>query len=588
MECFGLQFGGHYPFEERPAGRPCRVTPIYEAQAAQGAVFGCAYGWERPNWFARGGVEPWNASRNESRDEARSESRPGSQPETQPMVRNELRTGLRSKSRPELQPETRSEPRTEAQPETRLESRPVRPDPRNEPHDAALTFGRSAWHETVAAECRAVRDRAGLVDLSAFSKFEITGADAPAFVERLGANRPPRAIGRIGLTHALTEAGGIASELTVTRLAAHRYYLTSAAAAKRHDEDLLRRHAASFADADVVNRTEDLGVLGLMGPEARTVLGALTDSDLDPAAFPWLSARAVRVGTVEAWALRVSCAGECGWELHVALADLPTLHETLCAAGATVGLRPFGAYAMNSMRLEKGYRAWGADLTTERTPLEAGLGHLVRTEGREFAGREALLARAGSPSAWRMALLSIEPDGDADPFYTHTVWRGERAIGIVTSAAPGHRTGLALALAYLRPEAGAEAGGSQRCGVGGGSSGPLAAGMGESDGPLATGAGGNDGALAADGNGSAPEAGRNGGDGALVPGRNSRDRALVAGGNDGASALEVSILGRRRPARVLAEPPYDPANARPRGAPMRRSQPSRARTSEAVASACRQ
>ena len=546
VECFGLQFGVHYPFEERPAGRPRRVTPIYEAQAAQGAVFGCAYGWERPNWFARG-VEPWNASRNESPNESRSESRPGSQPESQPEVRNELRPELRSKSRPELQPELRSELRPAAQPESRLETRPVRPDPRNEPHDAALTFGRPAWHETVAAECRAVRDRAGLVDLSAFSKFEIIGADAPAFVERLGANRPPRAIGRIGLTHALTEAGGVASELTVTRLAAHRYYLTSAAAAERHDEDLLRRHAASFADADVVNRTEDLGVLGLMGPEARTVLGALTDSDLDAAAFPWLSARTVRVGTVEARALRVCYAGECGWELHVALADLPTLHDTLCAAGATVGLRPFGAYAMNSMRLEKGYRAWGADLTTERTPLEAGLGHLVRTEGREFAGREALLARAGSPSAWRMALLSIEPDGDADPFYTHTVWRGERAIGIVTSAAPGHRTGLALALAYLRPEAGAEAGGSQRCGVGGGSSGPLAAGMGESDDPLATGAGGNDGAPAADGN--------------------RGDSALAANGNDGASALEVSILGRRRPARVLAEPPYDPANARLRGAP---------------------
>ena len=595
VECFGLQFGVHYPFEERPAGRPRRVTPIYEAQAAQGAVFGCAYGWERPNWFARG-VEPWNASRNESPNESRSESRPGSQPESRPEARNEPRPELRSKSRPELQselrsesrpearneprpelrsksrpelqPELRSELRPESQPESRLETRPVRPDPRNEPHDAALTFGRPAWHETVAAECRAVRDRAGLVDLSAFSKFEITGADAPAFVERLGANRPPRAIGRIGLTHALTEAGGVASELTVTRLAAHRYYLTSAAAAERHDEDLLRRHAASFADADVVNRTEDLGVLGLMGPEARTVLGALTDSDLDAAAFPWLSARTVRVGTVEARALRVCYAGECGWELHVALADLPTLHDTLYAAGATVGLRPFGAYAMNSMRLEKGYRAWGADLTTERTPLEAGLGHLVRTEGREFAGREALLARAGSPSAWRMALLSIEPDGDADPFYTHTVWRGGRAIGIVTSAAPGHRTGLALALAYLRPEAGAEAGGSQRCGVGGGSSGPLAAGMGESDGPLATGAGGNDGAPAADGNGSAPEAGRNGGDGALVPGRSSGDRALVAGGNGGDNALEVSILGRRRPARVLAEPPYDPANARLRGAPI--------------------
>ena len=487
VECFGLQFGAHYPFEERPAGRPRRTTPIYPVQAAQGAVFGCVYGWERPNWFARG-YEP-------------AEDGPRDEP-------------------PALGPAGNGSDGTPAT--------FGRPGPAgNGPRAAPPTFGRPAWRETVAAECRAVRDRAGLVDLSAFSKFEIFGADAPACMERLGANRPPRRVGRIGITHALTAAGGVASEFTVTRLAADRYYLTSAAAAERHDEDLLRRHAASFADVRMVNRTAHLGVLGLMGPEAPTVLGALTDADLGHEAFPWLSARALRIGTVEAGtaragavearALRVSYAGECGWELHVAMADLPALHQALCTAGAAVDLRPFGAYALNSLRLEKGYRAWGADLTTERTPLEAGLDHLVRTEGRGFTGREALLARAASPSAWRMALLAIEPDGDADPFYTHTVWRDGRAIGIVTSAAPGHRTGTTLALAYLRPEAGS---GDRRV-------------------------------LA--------DAGR--------PARmDGHDAMPESGGNAGGGALEISILGRRRPARVLAEPPCDPANTRLRGA----------------------
>ena len=446
-ECFGLQFGVHYPFEERPAGRPRRVTPIHEEQATRGAVFGFAHGWERPNWFAAG-------------------------------------------------------------PEARL-------DARDDPHDTPPTFGRPAWREAVAAECRAVRDRAGLVDLSAFAKFEIAGADAGAFVERLGANRPPRMDGRIGLTHVLTGAGGVASEFTVTRLAGDRYYLTSAAAAERHDEDVLRRHAAAFTDVEVVNRTGHLGVLGLMGPESRTVLGALTDADLGDDAFPWLAARTIRAGGVETRALRVSYVGEFGWELHVAMADLPALHEALCAAGATVGLAPFGAYAMNSMRLEKGYRAWGADLTTERTPIESGLGRFVRTEGREFHGRDTLLARAGSPGCvsssssapssplaragspdtWRMVLLSMEPDADADPFYTHTVWRGGRPVGIVTSGAPGHRTGTVLALAYLRPEAAK----------------------------------------------------------ADAPGPNG--------------ALEVSILGRRSRARVLDAPTYDPDNDRLRTGP---------------------
>ena len=424
-ECFGLQFGVHFPFEERPAGRPRRVTPIHEAQAARGAVFGCAYGWERPNWFAAGPESP-------------PESRPS--PEDDPRVA----------SGPESRPEPETDPRL-------AHGRDTGPGMRGNPRAAPLTFGRPAWRETVAAECRTVRDHAGLVDLSAFSKFEIAGSDAAAFVERLGANRPPRANGRIALMHVLTETAGVASEFTVTRLAADCYYLTSAAAAERHDEDVLRRHAAAFADARVVNRTEHLGVLGLAGPEARTVLGALTDADLDDAAFPWLTAQSMRVGRVATRALRVSYVGECGWELHVAMADLPALHEALWTAGAAVGLAPFGAYAMNSMRLEKGYRAWGADLTTERTPLEAGLDHLVRTVSRGFTGRDALLARAGSADAWRMVLLSIEPDGDADPFYVHTVWRGGQPVGMVTSGAPGHRTGTVLALAYLRP--GVEAGG---------------------------------------------------------------------------------------------------------------------------------
>ena len=251
----------------------------------------------------------------------------------------------------------------------------------------------------------------------------------------------------------LTEAGGVASELTVTRLAADRYYITSAAAAERHDEDVLRRHAAAFTDVEVANRTDHLGILGLAGPEARTVLGALTDADLADDAFPWFSVRTIRVGGVDARALRVSFVGELGWELHVAMADLPVLHEALRAAGASVGLVPFGAFAMNSMRLEKGYRAWGVDLTTERTPIEAGLGYFVRAEGRAFTGRDALLARAEGGDAWRMVLLSLESDDDADPFYTHTVWKDGQPAGIVTSGAPGHRTGAVLALAYLCPEA---------------------------------------------------------------------------------------------------------------------------------------
>ena len=375
VECFGLQFGVHYPFEERPAGRPRRVTPIHGRQAAAGAVFGCAYGWERPNWFSAGGSA------------------------------------------------------------------------------GPLTFRRPDWFGAVGAECRAVRDSVGLADLSAFAKFDVGGPGAADFLDSLGANRPPRRVGRIGLTHALTAAGGVASEFTVTKLDADRFYLTSAAAAERHDEDLLHQRAAAFPGVGIVNRTDSLGILAVMGPNARALLGSLTDADLSDRAFPWLSAAEIAMAGVPLRALRVSYVGELGWELHVPLDRMAPLYDALVEAGRRFDLRNFGAYAVNAMRLEKGYRAWGLDLTTERTPLEAGLGFLVRSEGRDFVGREALHARRRD--AWRMVLLDVDRRGDLDPFHGHTLFQEDEPVGLVTSGAFGHRTGRLLALAYLTPRAGA-------------------------------------------------------------------------------------------------------------------------------------
>lgn len=366
-ESFGLQFGIHFPHEEREAGRPRRATPVLERQRAAGAVFGVAHGWERPLHF---GAAP-----------------------------------------------------------------------------GRLTFRRPDWRETVGAECLAVRDAAGLFDLSAFAKFEITGADALAFAEALGANRAPRRAGRIGLTHALTPAGGVASEFTVTRLAADRIYLTSAAAAERHDEDLLRARAAGF-DVAIRNRTEVLGILALSGPCARDVLAPLTDADLSDATFPWLSAAEIAVAGLPVRALRISYAGELGWELHTPMDGLAALHDALTRVGRPHGLRPAGSYALNALRLEKGYRAWPVDLTTERTPLEAGLDAMVRTEGRSFVGREAMLSRT---APWRMVLLDLAAEGDLMPHTAHAVLQEGRPVGIVTSGAYGHRVGRMLALAYLRP-----------------------------------------------------------------------------------------------------------------------------------------
>ncbi len=380
VESFANQFGVHYPFEERPAGRPRRTTPIMADLAAAGAVFGAANGWERPNWFALPG-------------------------------------GARA---------------------------------------PLLSFRRPNWFEAVAAECRAVAERVALADLSAFSKFEVTGPGAEAFMAGLGANRPPRADGRIGLTHALTPAGGVASEFTVTRLAADRYYLTAAAAAERHDGELLRVRSAG-CDVAITNLTTRRGVLAVMGPAARDLLSGLADCDLGSGAFPWLGARETQVAGVPVLALRVSYVGEFGWELHHDLADQKRLYDALRAAGRSFDCAHFGAFAMNALRLEKGYRAWGLDLSTERTPLEAGLGAFVRPEGRDFVGRKSLVAAPASPRSVAMGLLALnnrEAGGrEADPFSTHPVIVGDRVVGLTTSGAFGHRVGKQLALAYLETEA---------------------------------------------------------------------------------------------------------------------------------------
>ena len=367
IECFGLQFGVHYPFEERPAGRNIRVSPLHKLMLERGAVMGAAHGAERPNWFS------------------------------------------------------------------------------TRPHDETRdSFRRTNWFEAVAREVDAVANRVALADLSVFSKFDVTGPDTLHFLDALGANTPPRP-GRVGLTHALTTAGGIASEFTVSVLAADRAYLNSAAAAEEMDLDLLRARAAGF-DVAITNRTGDMAVIGLMGPHAMEVLGKL--ADVAPgSSFPWLSLREMTVAGVPALVLRVSYVGESGVELHVSRADAARLFLALEAAGKSFGIGRYGAYAANAMRLEKGYRGWGMDLTTERSPLETGHGHLVKPEGREFTGRKAMLARAPN---WDMVLLEIDTDGAVEPFYSHSVFAQGRAVGVVTSGAFGHRVHKSLALAFLR------------------------------------------------------------------------------------------------------------------------------------------
>ena len=371
VECFAAQFGIHYPYEERPAGRKQKLTPAYELLKSKGAVFGSVYGFERPNWYS---------------------------------------------SDPDID-------------------------------ESTLSFRRANWFEPVAAECHNLQHNVGLGDLSAFSKFRLDGREAFRFIDQLGSNCAPQP-GRMGLTHALTATGGVHSEFSVTCMAENEFYLVSAAAAGRQDEDLLRTRCRGF-EINLENITDHRGVFGVMGPNAEAMLQQISDQDLSIEVFPWLSARQIRIAGIVVDALRVSYVGEAGFELHHDISQQQTLLQHLINSGEKFDLGFYGAFAMNSMRLEKGYRAWGADLTTERTPLEAGLDHLVKTEARDFIGCEAMLKRAQGEDHWSMELLEFD-DPEFDPFYMHTVFRSDEAIGMVTSGSFGHRLQKAIGLAYFR------------------------------------------------------------------------------------------------------------------------------------------
>lgn len=310
-------------------------------------------------------------------------------------------------------------------------------------------FRRMNWFDTVREECRAVRERVGVIDMSGFSKYDVTGADSQNFLDRILANRVPRN-GRVVLAHALTELGGIESEFTVTRLDQNRFYLLSAAVARVHDFDWLLQHRQENEQVEIVDVTEDFGTLLVSGPRARELLLKLTDADLGNASFPWLSAREIEVAGVPVRALRVSYVGELGWELHHEINHMDRLYDALISAGNEFDVADFGLYAMDSLRMEKGYKAWGLELTTELTPIEGGLQRFVDFDS-PFIGKKFVVERAQGEVDTQLVYLSVDTV-DADAHGNEPVYAGDRYVGLTTSGAYGHAVGQSIAFAFVEPE----------------------------------------------------------------------------------------------------------------------------------------
>jgi glycine cleavage system T protein len=318
------------------------------------------------------------------------------------------------------------------------------------------SYGKQNWFEAAGLECSAVRHAVGLFDQSSFAKFAVTGSDALEVLDRVSANAIDVEPGRVVYTQWLNERGGIEADLTITRQGEQDFLVVTAAATRVRDLAWLRRHAKG-CQVEITDVTDRFAVLGVMGPRSRALLSPLTSTDLSSDGFPFGSARQVEVAGVETLALRMTYVGELGWELYVPVGDATTLYDAVVTEGQGLGLRHAGFHAMDSLRLEAGYRHWGHDITDQDTPLEAGLGFAVAYDKPGgFIGREALALERDRPRTRRLVQFRL-----ADPerllYHDEPVLRDAELVGRTSSGMWSYTEGRALAMGYVSCRGGVDA-----------------------------------------------------------------------------------------------------------------------------------
>jgi dimethylglycine dehydrogenase len=321
------------------------------------------------------------------------------------------------------------------------------------------SFRRSNYFPHVGNETKALRASVGVIDLTPFTKHEITGPGAESWLDGLVANKVPTKIGRIALCHALTKKGGIRTEFTITKMADEHFYVVSAGAAERYDSDYLQKmlHLAPAGSVALRNITTSRGCYVVAGPRSREILAKLTDTPLDNDAFPWLTGQVAEVGlATEVYLMRVNFVGALGWELHFPIEYAHHLFDAIFAAGEPFGIRMAGMRAMESLRMEKSYRMWGTDLTPDYTPYEAGLDRFVRLNKGAFIGKEALERQLAAGVPNRFITLEVHGVTDADPLGNEPLYDAKgRLVGRATSGYYGHNLGKSLAIGYVKPESAA-------------------------------------------------------------------------------------------------------------------------------------
>jgi dimethylglycine dehydrogenase len=369
-ENYSRRFSIRFPNEELPAGRPLRMTPVYDRLKARGAVFGAAFGLEHALWFA----------------------------------------------------------------------------PKDSEAREDVTYRRSNAHGPVGEECRAVRSAVGLSDISSFAKYEVSGPGAGGWLERILANKLPRE-GRLTLSPMLNDSGRLIGDFTVGNAGGNRYFVFGSGVAEQYHMRWFEAHLPPTGVAIRPLRTELLGI-GIAGPKSRALLARVCRDDVSNAALPFLSFRALDVALLPARVGRISFTGELGYEIWVPADCQLALYEALMVAGLDLGLAPFGARALNSLRLEKSFGNWAREYRPLYTPAEAGLERFVAIAKPDFVGRDAVLREHAAGPARRLVTFVVDA-GDADAVGDEPVWHDGEVVGWITSGGYGHCVQQSIALGYV-------------------------------------------------------------------------------------------------------------------------------------------
>jgi 4-methylaminobutanoate oxidase (formaldehyde-forming) len=373
-EVLGLHYQMAWPNREFESSRGIRKTPLHGVLAGQNACFGSKNGWERPNWFATGGVKPITE----------------------------------------------------------------------------YSFGRQNWFDCHAREHRACRENVAIFDQSGFSKYLFKGPDALEVLQRLCGADVDVPYGKAVYTGMFNDRGTFESDLTVIRLGREEFYLISGTTQTVRDLDWIRRNLRNGERVDLTDLTEAYSVIGVMGPNSRALLGRVSDSDLSNQAFPFGTAQTIDVGMATVRAVRITYVGELGWELHVPASEASIGYESLMKAGRDFGAVNAGHYAINSLRLEKGYRAWGADISPDDTALEAGLGFAIGwKKSAAFLGKHALLQQEQA-GLKRQLVTFVLQDPAPVLWGSEPIYRNGQAVGYTTSGAYGHSLGAAVGMGYVK------------------------------------------------------------------------------------------------------------------------------------------